>query len=250
MAQPDARQAIVCLGDLDLAWIEGLRALRLPKLGVHGNHDPPDLLREVEVDDLHMRRTSLGAPHVRGLRGLRRVRRRRPLPLHAAQGDTAREEAAGRRRPALPLPAARHQRRSRRPRAHRLRGPPRLGRPHRPRHILHGHTHPIAGLAQTRHERHARPLDQRRARRRAGLDHQPARRYSRTVSGANTAVSTAASPSTSSTSSRCRRAAHQPAQRGDEVRDRVDVDERLQPARQRRRARRRCCSGTRAGTAP
>jgi len=60
MATQMGVQAVVCLGDLDLAWIESLTGLGLPKLGVHGNHDPPHLLREVEVDDLHGRRTSLG----------------------------------------------------------------------------------------------------------------------------------------------------------------------------------------------
>ena len=49
----------MCLGDLDRAWIEPLAWLD-PRIGVHGNHDPPDLLLEVEVDDLHGRRTSLG----------------------------------------------------------------------------------------------------------------------------------------------------------------------------------------------
>ena len=61
--------AVVCLGDLDRAWIEPLTWLRLPKLGVHGNHDPPDLLLEVEVDDLHGRRTSLGGMTFAGFEG-------------------------------------------------------------------------------------------------------------------------------------------------------------------------------------
>ena len=34
--------------------------LRIPRVGVHGNHDPSDLLEELEVEDLHGRRTSLG----------------------------------------------------------------------------------------------------------------------------------------------------------------------------------------------
>ena len=66
MAEQMGVQAVVCLGDLDLAWIESLRGLALPKVGVHGNHDPPDLLREVEVEDLHGRRTSLGSRTVAG----------------------------------------------------------------------------------------------------------------------------------------------------------------------------------------
>ena len=41
----------------------------IPKLGVHGNHDTPGLLREVEVEDLHGRRTSLFGMTVAGFEG-------------------------------------------------------------------------------------------------------------------------------------------------------------------------------------
>lgn len=41
MAEQLGVEAVVCLGDLDRAWIEPLARLRLPRLGVHGNHDPP-----------------------------------------------------------------------------------------------------------------------------------------------------------------------------------------------------------------
>ena len=58
--------AIMLLGDLDRAWIESLRLLRIPRVGVHGNHDPEDLLQEMEVEDLHGRRTSLGGLTVAG----------------------------------------------------------------------------------------------------------------------------------------------------------------------------------------
>src|SRR3954469_6118724 len=130
-------QAVICLGDLDRAWIEPLTRLPLPKVGVHGNHDPEHLLREVEVDDLHGRRTSLsgmtvagfegcvrygsgGPPHHtpppaprqarRGLRGLRALRLGRPAPLHPAPGLATGAAAPGRRDADLPLPALRHQR--------------------------------------------------------------------------------------------------------------------------------------------
>jgi len=69
MAEQLGVEAVVCLGDLDRAWIEPLARLRLPRLGVHGNHDPPGLLREVEVEDLHGRRTSLGGLTVAGFEG-------------------------------------------------------------------------------------------------------------------------------------------------------------------------------------
>src|SRR5690349_12588206 len=70
MARQMKVEAVVCLGDLDRAWIESLATLRgLPRVGVHGNHDPEDLLREVEVEDLHGRRTSIGGLTFAGFEG-------------------------------------------------------------------------------------------------------------------------------------------------------------------------------------
>ena len=70
MARKMHVDAVVLLGDLDRAWIEPLRMLRgIPRVGVHGNHDPSDLLQEMEVEDLHGRRTSLGGMTVAGFEG-------------------------------------------------------------------------------------------------------------------------------------------------------------------------------------
>ncbi len=69
MAEQMGVDAVVCLGDLDRAWIESLTRLRLPKLGVHGNHDELDLLREIEVADVHGRRTSLRGITFAGFEG-------------------------------------------------------------------------------------------------------------------------------------------------------------------------------------
>jgi uncharacterized protein len=149
MAERMGVQAIVCLGDLDLAWIESLRGVRLPKVGVHGNHDPPHVLREVEVDDLHGRRTSLGGFTFAGFEGC--VRYGGGGPHHYTQRQASR---IARRLPAADVLICHC--------------PPRginddpddaahigfdglrawVDR-HRPRHILHGHTHPVAGQAQT-----------------------------------------------------------------------------------------------------
>jgi uncharacterized protein len=46
---------IVLLGDLEPAWTDGLLDVELPKLGVRGNHDPPDALEAVGADDLNLR---------------------------------------------------------------------------------------------------------------------------------------------------------------------------------------------------
>lgn len=69
MAEQMGADAVVCLGDLDRAWIEPLARLDLPRVGVHGNHDEPGLLREVEVQDLDGRRTSLGGLTFAGFEG-------------------------------------------------------------------------------------------------------------------------------------------------------------------------------------
>jgi uncharacterized protein len=145
MAEQLGVQAVVCLGDLDRAWIESLASVRLPRVGVHGNHDPEDLLREVEVDDLHMKRTSLGGLTVAGFEGCVRYGGGGPHQYTQRQASKL----------AKKLPAAdvliSHC-------------PPRginddpddaahVGfdglldwvRRHEPRHLLHGHTHPLGG---------------------------------------------------------------------------------------------------------
>ena len=85
MAEQMCVDAVVCLGDLDRAWIEPLARLQLPRLGVHGNHDEPDLLREVEVLDLHGRRTSLGGLTFAGFEGC--VRYGAGGPYHRTQKE-------------------------------------------------------------------------------------------------------------------------------------------------------------------
>jgi uncharacterized protein len=151
MATQMGARAVLCLGDLDLAWIESLRSVKVPKLGVHGNHDPPGLLREVEVEDLHGRRTSLGGMTLAGFEGC--VRYGAGGPHHYSQRKATR---LARRLPAAEVLLCHCP----------PRGinddpddPAHIGFDglrawvdhHQPRHILHGHTHPIAGLARTRY---------------------------------------------------------------------------------------------------
>jgi uncharacterized protein len=62
-------QAIMCLGDLDRAWIESLAGLELPRLGVHGNHDPPGVLGELGIEDVHMRSVELCGLTLAGFEG-------------------------------------------------------------------------------------------------------------------------------------------------------------------------------------
>jgi uncharacterized protein len=57
------------LGDLEPAWTEGLESVDLPKLGVRGNHDAPDALEAVGVEDLHLRSAELGGLRLAGFGG-------------------------------------------------------------------------------------------------------------------------------------------------------------------------------------
>jgi Icc-related predicted phosphoesterase len=144
--------AVFCLGDLDRAWIESLMALDIPRYGVHGNHDPEHVLRELEIEDLHMRRTQLGGGMTAaGFEGCVRYQR-------GATHQYSQKEA---RKLARRLPAADVL----------LCHCPPLGinddpddpahigfeglldwvDEYQPRHLLHGHTHPLPGQAMTRY---------------------------------------------------------------------------------------------------
>src|SRR4051794_41882302 len=50
---------VLCLGDLQTAWLETLDRVRLPKLGVRGNHDFEPYMEQFGIEDLHMRRGGL-----------------------------------------------------------------------------------------------------------------------------------------------------------------------------------------------
>ena len=81
--EPDA---IVCCGDLELAWLDGLRDVRLPKLGVYGNHDGP-YMPELGIVDLHLRREVVGGTSFCGFEGCVRYR---PGPHQYTQEEAAR----------------------------------------------------------------------------------------------------------------------------------------------------------------
>ncbi len=143
--------AVVLLGDLDRAWIESLASARLPRFGVHGNHDPEGLLEELGIDDLHGRQVELGPLTMAGFEGC--VRYGRGGPHQYTQKEA--------RKPAKKLP-----------RADVLichcpplginddpDDPSHIGfaglrewvDEHQPRYLLHGHVHPLHGQVMTRH---------------------------------------------------------------------------------------------------
>jgi uncharacterized protein len=151
MAEQMGVQAVITLGDLDLAWIEPLTGLALPKVGVHGNHDPEHLLREVEVDDLHGRRTSLLGTTVAGFEGC--VRYGNGGAHHYTQKEASK---LAKRLPAADILICHCPPRGVNddpddPAHVGFEGLRDWVDRHRPRHILHGHTHPVGGLAATRH---------------------------------------------------------------------------------------------------
>ena len=63
--------AVLCLGDLQPSWLEALDRVRVPKLGVRGNHDAePSYLELFGVEDVHLRRVELdGGTSVCGFEG-------------------------------------------------------------------------------------------------------------------------------------------------------------------------------------
>jgi Icc-related predicted phosphoesterase len=74
-AQPDL-DAVLCLGDLQPSWMERLDRVRLPKLGVRGNHDAEPYMERFGIEDLHLRCVELrGGPTVCGFEGCVAYRR-------------------------------------------------------------------------------------------------------------------------------------------------------------------------------
>jgi Icc-related predicted phosphoesterase len=50
---------VLCLGDLQTSWLETLDRVHLPKLGVRGNHDSEPYMEQFAIDDVHLRRVEL-----------------------------------------------------------------------------------------------------------------------------------------------------------------------------------------------
>jgi len=144
--------AVVLLGDLDRAWIESLRMSRIPRIGVHGNHDPSDLLTELEVEDLHGRRTSMHGLSVAGFEGC--VKYGRGGPHQYTQREASK---LAKKLPAADVliahcPPAGINDDPDDPAHVGFEGLLDWVRRHKPRHLLHGHTHPVGGQVMSRFE--------------------------------------------------------------------------------------------------
>jgi uncharacterized protein len=135
--------AVICCGDLDLAWIEHLRQVDLPKLAVYGNHDE-DYMPALGISNVHLRRADVGGVSFCGFEGCVRYRE--------GPHQYTQEEAATLAR-ALPAaevlvchapPAGVNDEPG--DRAHEgFDGLREWVRAHAPRLLLHGHTHPRPG---------------------------------------------------------------------------------------------------------
>jgi uncharacterized protein len=145
--------AVLCLGDLDLAWIESLMSLDLPKLGVLGNHDPDDVLKEVEVEDVHLKRTSLGGLTFAGFEGCVVYRGR-----GNHQYTQKKASKLAKRLPAADVllchcPPYGINDDPDDPAHVGFEGLRDWVDRHEPRHILHGHTHPLPGQVMSHYGR-------------------------------------------------------------------------------------------------
>jgi Icc-related predicted phosphoesterase len=60
---------VLCLGDLSRVDLEPLADARLPKLGVHGNHDVGDEFDGMGIEDVHLRRIEVGGLWFGGFSG-------------------------------------------------------------------------------------------------------------------------------------------------------------------------------------
>lgn len=145
MAKRMQVDAVVLLGDLDRAWVESVSDLRLPRIGVHGNHDPEGVLADLAVDDLHLRRTWLGSVSVAGFEGC--VRYGRGGPHQYTQRQAAK---LARKLPSADVlichcPPAGINDDPGDPAHVGFEGLRDWVDRHQPRHVLHGHVHPVHG---------------------------------------------------------------------------------------------------------
>jgi uncharacterized protein len=145
--------AIVTLGDLQPSWLETLDRVHVPKLGVYGNHDDEPYMTWFGIDNLHLNRIELESGlSFAGFEGCVSYRR---SGRHVGPSYTQQEASKLARK----LPAAdvlichcppRGVNDDPDDRAHvgydALRD---YVWKHRPRWVLHGHTHPQPGKIAT-----------------------------------------------------------------------------------------------------
>jgi len=151
MARQRGVDAVFCLGDLDRAWIESLISLDIPSLGVHGNHDPDDLLRDLEIDDLHLRRTQLGGDlTVAGFEGCVRYQRDGTHQYTQREANKLVKRLPGADVLLCHCPPLGFNDDPDDPAHIGFEGLRAWVERHEPRHLLHGHVHPVGGRVMER----------------------------------------------------------------------------------------------------
>jgi Icc-related predicted phosphoesterase len=155
LVEQNGVDAVISLGDLQPSWLETLDRVRLPKLGVYGNHDHEPYMEWFGIEDMHLRRVELDrGPSFAGFEGSVSYRREGSARL----GPSYSQRQAKRLLRKLPgadvllchCPPYGVNDDPDDP-AHvgfeALRG---WVLEHRPRVVLHGHTHPQPGHVVTR----------------------------------------------------------------------------------------------------
>jgi uncharacterized protein len=153
IAERNAVDAVVCLGDLQPSWLESLERLQLPKFGVYGNHDDEPYMDWFGIENLHARRIELDdGRSFAGFEGCVSYRR---SAFKVGPSYTQKEAAKlARRLPGADVlvchcpPAGVND---------DPEDPAHVGYTglrdwvdrHHPQVILHGHTHPVAGAITT-----------------------------------------------------------------------------------------------------
>jgi len=142
--------AILCLGDLQEAWLEGLADADQPKVGVYGNHDEEPYMERMGIADAHLRAVTIDGARFAGFEGCVRYQ-----PRGGRQYTQEQATRMVRRLPPAdvllchcppwgvnddPDDAAHVGWLALREWVHE----------HRPRYLLHGHTHPQPGGRITR----------------------------------------------------------------------------------------------------
>ena len=152
LARQKAVDAVFCLGDLDRAWIESLMTIDTPTFGVHGNHDPDHLLRELEIEDLHLRRTQLGGDiTAAGFEGCVRYRRDGVHQYTQREANKLVKRLPGADVLLCHCPPLGINDDPEDPAHVGFEALREWVDKHRPRHVLHGHTHPLPGREITRY---------------------------------------------------------------------------------------------------
>ena len=145
MARKLHADVVILLGDLDRAWIESLAGLRIPRVGVHGNHDEDDLLKELDVQDLHGRSLQVGRLTMAGFEGCVKYGRGGGHQYTQKQATKMARKLPGAEVLVCHCPPEGVNDDPGDPAHVGFEGLRDWVERHHPRHLLHGHVHPMPG---------------------------------------------------------------------------------------------------------